>query len=150
MRKRLFDRALIIAEDAHKGQSDKAGKDYLTHPIAVSEMGETIEEKIVGLLHDVVEDSDWTLNQLLAAGFSADVVDAVDRLTKRKGENLKDYMDRVKGNILSVKVKVNDLTHNMDISRITNPKEKDYKRLEKYKTQKKELEEFLAKDSRGK
>jgi GTP diphosphokinase / guanosine-3',5'-bis(diphosphate) 3'-diphosphatase len=135
--------ALEIAEDAHKGQVDLAGQPYLTHPIAVSQMGKTIEEKLVGLLHDVVEDSEWTLNDLRKAGIPEVIVEGVDRMTRRPGESVKSYMNRVKESELSIKVKLKDLRHNSDTSRISDWTEKDYKRLDKYRRQTKELEEAL-------
>lgn len=68
-----LERAIQIATEAHKGQLDKAGKDYIGHPLRVMEMGKTEDEKIVGVLHDVVEDGDWTFEALEAEGFSKDV-----------------------------------------------------------------------------
>ncbi|OGF68035.1 MAG: hypothetical protein A2Y62_19365 [Candidatus Fischerbacteria bacterium RBG_13_37_8] len=142
--KELLQKALEIAMKAHEGQVDKVGLPYFLHVVAVSEMGKTLEQKIVGLLHDVIEDSSWTLNDLKKLGFPEEILDAIDRLTKRKNESIKDYLSRVKGSRLSLEVKLNDLSHNMDISRISNPAEKDFKRIEKYKSQKKELEEALS------
>ena len=139
----LFQVALKIAKNAHQGQKDKSGQPYLSHPIAVSEMGKTIQEKIVGILHDVVEDSEWTLEDLRNHGIPEELVRAVDCLSRRDGESVKDYMNRVKSDPLAIKVKLNDLTHNMDMSRISNPTEVDFKRLKKYEKQKKELEEIL-------
>jgi GTP diphosphokinase / guanosine-3',5'-bis(diphosphate) 3'-diphosphatase len=135
--------AMDIAEDAHKGQVDKSGQPYITHPIAVSKMGKTIEEKLVGLLHDVVEDSEWTLNDLRKAGIPEVIVEGVDRMTRRPIESVKSYMNRVKETELSIKVKLNDLAHNSDKSRISNWTETDQRRLDKYHRQTKELEEVL-------
>ena len=72
-------KAIEIATQAHAGQVDKSGKDYIGHPLRVMEMGKTEEEKIVGVLHDVVEDTDWTFERLEAEGFSKEVIDALDR-----------------------------------------------------------------------
>ncbi len=126
-------RAIEIATEAHKGQMDKAGKEYIGHPLRVMEMGKTEEEKIVGVLHDVVEDSGWTFDALEAEGFSKEVLDALKCVTKKsENENYDDFIERVKKNPLAVAVKINDLTDNMDIRRLPYLSDKDVKRLKKY------------------
>ena len=75
-------RAIEIATEAHKGQFDKSGKDYIGHPLRVMEMGKTEEEKIVGVLHDIVEDTAWTFEALEAEGFSSDIIAALKCVTK--------------------------------------------------------------------
>ena len=126
-------RAIEIATEAHKGQMDKAGKEYIGHPLRVMEMGKTEEEKIVGVLHDVVEDSGWTFDALEAEGFSKEVMDALKCVTKKsENENYDDFIERVKKNPLAVAVKINDLTDNMDIRRLPYLSDKDVKRLKKY------------------
>lgn len=128
-----LERAIQIATEAHKGQLDKAGKDYIGHPLRVMEMGRTEEEKIVGVLHDVVEDGDWTFEALEAEGFSKEVIDALRCVTKiSENENYDDFIERVKKNPLAVAVKINDLTDNMDIRRLPYLSDKDVKRLKKY------------------
>ena len=122
-----------IAREAHKGQVDKAGKEYINHPLYVASQMTTKDEKIVALLHDVVEDTHVTLEYLRKQGFSSEIVDAVDAITKRDNEDYSEYLHRVKSNSLARKVKLADLFHNMDISRLQTPTEKDYERLEKYK-----------------
>ena len=77
-----LERAIEIATEAHCGQLDKAGCEYITHPLRVMAAGKTIEEKIVGVLHDVVEDSDWTVEQLESEGFSVEVIEALRCVTK--------------------------------------------------------------------
>lgn len=77
-----LERAIQIATEAHKGQFDKAGREYIGHPIRVMEMGKTEDEKIVGVLHDVIEDSDWTFERLEAEGFSQEVINALRCVTK--------------------------------------------------------------------
>ena len=72
-----LEKAIQIATEAHKGQLDKSGKDYIGHPLRVMEMGNTEEEKIVGVLHDVVEDTEWTFEALEAEGFSKQIIDAL-------------------------------------------------------------------------
>lgn len=126
-------RAIEIATEAHKGQYDKAGNDYIGHPLRVMEMGKTENEKIVGVLHDVVEDTDWTFEALAAEGFSEEVIAALRCVTKlSENENYDDFIERVKKNPLAVAVKINDLSDNMDIRRLPYLSDKDVKRLKKY------------------
>ncbi len=128
-----LERAIAIATEAHKGQYDKAGNDYIGHPLRVMDMGRTEEEKIVGVLHDVVEDTDWTFDRLAAEGFSQEIIDALRCVTKiSENENYDDFIERVKKNPLATAVKINDLTDNMDIRRLPYLSDKDVKRLKKY------------------
>ena len=128
-----LQRAIEIATQAHQGQFDKSGKDYIGHPLRVMEMGSTEEEKIAGVLHDVVEDSDWTFEALEAEGFSQEIIAALKCVTKlSENENYDDFIERVKKNPLAIAVKINDLTDNMDIRRLPYLSDKDVKRLKKY------------------
>ena len=128
-----LERAIEIATEAHRGQFDKAGNDYIGHPLRVMTAGKTTEEKIVGVLHDVVEDSDWTFERLAAEGFSAEVIEALRCVTKlSENEPYDKFISRVKENPLAVAVKLNDLTDNMDIRRLPYISDKDVKRLKKY------------------
>ena len=128
-----LERAIQIATEAHKGQLDKAGRDYIGHPLRVMEMGKTEDEKIVGVLHDVIEDTDWTFEKLEAEGFSREVIEALKCVTKlSENENYDDFIERVRKNPLAVAVKINDLTDNMDIRRLPYLSDKDVKRLKKY------------------
>lgn len=128
-----LQRAIEIATEAHKGQFDKSGKEYIGHPLRVMEMGKTEEEKIAGVLHDVVEDSPWTFEALEEEGFSKEIIDALKCFTKRsENENYDDFIERVKKNPLAVAVKINDLSDNMDIRRLPYLSDKDIKRLKKY------------------
>ena len=127
-----LQRAIEIATQAHQGQFDKSGKEYIGHPLRVMEMGRTEEEKIAGVLHDVVEDSDWTFEALEAEGFSQEIIAALKCITKlSENENYDDFIERVKKNPLAVAVKINDLTDNMDIRRLPYLSDKDIKRLKK-------------------
>lgn len=129
----ILDRAKAIATSAHEGQVDKAGKPYIEHPMRVMNMGKTVEEKIAGVLHDVVEDSDWTFEMLEKEGIPKDVMDALRCVTKlSKDEDYDHFIERVKTNPLAVKVKLNDLKDNMDITRLGEVTEKDLTRLNKY------------------
>ena len=128
-----LERAIEIASEAHKGQYDKAGNDYIGHPLRVMDMGRSEEEKIVGVLHDVVEDTDWTFEMLAAEGFSQDIIAALKCVTKiSENENYDDFIERVKKNPLAAAVKINDLSDNMDIRRLPYLSDKDIKRLKKY------------------
>ena len=129
----ILDRAKAIATSAHEGQVDKAGKPYIEHPMRVMNMGKTVEEKIAGVLHDVVEDSDWTFEMLEKEGIPKDVMDALRCVTKlSENEDYDHFIERVKTNPLAVKVKLSDLKDNMDITRLGEVTEKDLDRLNKY------------------
>ena len=128
-----LERAIEIATEAHKGQLDKSGNDYIGHPLRVMEMGKTDEEKIVGVLHDVVEDTSWTFEALAAEGFSDEIIAALRCVTKTsENENYDAFIERIKKNPLATAVKINDLTDNMDIRRLPYLSDKDVKRLKKY------------------
>jgi (p)ppGpp synthase/HD superfamily hydrolase len=128
----LLHTAIGIAKTAHSGQKDKAGNPYIEHPLRVMENLETTEEKIVGVLHDIVEDTQITLDNLRAMGFPEFILNAIDAVTKRPQEEYEDYLNRVKSNPLALKVKIADMRDNMDLKRIKNPTQKDYQRLAKY------------------
>ena len=128
-----LERAIEIATEAHRGQVDKAGNDYIQHPLRVMEAGKTTNEKIVGVLHDVVEDTDWSFERLAEEGFSSKVIEALKCVTKLSEEEpYNEFIERVKVNPLAVAVKLNDLTDNMDIRRLNELTDKDFKRLQKY------------------
>lgn len=128
-----LERAIEIATEAHRGQLDKAGCDYIGHPLRVMAAGRSIEEKIAGVLHDVVEDCGWTFGMLEAEGFSAEILEALRCVTKlSESEPYDKFIARIKGNPLAVAVKLNDLTDNMDIRRLPYLSDKDVKRLKKY------------------
>jgi (p)ppGpp synthase/HD superfamily hydrolase len=94
---------------------------------------ETIQEMIAAVLHDVVEDSkQWSLQRLTEEGFDQDIIDAVDVLTKREEETYEEFIERVSGNTIAIKVKLADLEDNMDITRIRNLTDKDKQRIEQY------------------
>lgn len=115
---RLFEPALQIAHGAHDGQTDKTGAPYILHPLRVALMGECADDRVVGLLHDVVEDcEEWPLERL-RAHFPPRILDAVDAITKRDGEEYMAFIDRVKLNPIAARVKMNDLADNMDPARL--------------------------------
>ena len=118
---------------------DKAGQPYYLHPFAVADMCETEEEKVVAYLPDVLEDSEYDEMYLRMCGFSDKVIDAVKTLTKGVDEDYMQYIDRISQNKLATAVKLADISHNMDISRIEYLSAEDYSRVEKYRVAMKRL-----------
>ena len=129
----LLAKAINIAIEAHKGQADYSGVPYIVHVMNVMRAGRTEAEKIVGVLHDVVEDTDWTFEALLEEGIPAEIVDALRCVTKLSDdEPYDDFIERVKTNDLARAVKINDLTDNMDVRRETELNDYVVNRLRKY------------------
>jgi len=128
-----LERAIVIAATAHEGQTDKAGAPYVLHPLRIMLRMTTRDERITAVLHDVVEDCDVTLEMLRAEGFSEQVVDAIDSVTKRSGESYDDFVMRAASNPTGRRVKLADLQDNSDLTRIQHPTERDYERVEKYR-----------------
>ena len=128
----LLEKALRLATRAHKGQIDKAGKPYIFHLIRVSERCSTEEERIVALLHDIIEDTPVTSANLLNEGFSQRIVDAVVSVTRNKGETYTDFIHRCRLNSIGRVVKIHDLEDNMDITRLDWITSADVERLNKY------------------
>lgn len=125
--------ALQVALRAHAGQKDKYGQPYILHPLRVMARMETEAEQIVALLHDVVEDSEITLDALREQGYSAAIVEAVDALSKREGEEYFAFVQRAIANPIARRVKQGDLEDNMDIRRMPEINEEAHKRLQKYR-----------------
>ena len=125
--------AVKVATEAHKGQVDKGGKPYIGHPTAVAASVNEPDQKIVAYLHDVIEDTPITAEDLLNMGFSSKIVDSIKLLTKDKNVPYEEYLKKIRSDSCARAVKIADLKHNMDLNRIPNPTEKDYARLEKYK-----------------
>lgn len=128
-----LERAIAIAANAHAGQTDKAGVAYILHPLRVMLLLETEAERIVGVLHDVVEDTPITFDDLRAAGFTDEILAALDSVTRRDDEDYEAFVQRAGENPIGRQVKLADLKDNSDLSRIAAPTEKDYARLEKYR-----------------
>lgn len=126
------ERAVQIAAQAHRGQRDKAGAPYLLHPLRMMLRMESEAAMMAAVLHDVVEDSDWTLDQLRAEGFSAEVLQAVECLTHQPDESYDEFVARVQTNAIARQVKLADLEDNMNIRRMAEITPKDLARLEKY------------------
>ena len=114
-----LERAIAIAAEAHAGQRDKAGAPYILHPLRVMlRLGDPVD-RIVAVLHDVVEDAPaWPLERLRAEGFSEEVLEAVERLTKRPGEDYEESIERAGAHPIARRVKVADLEDNMDLARL--------------------------------
>jgi len=139
-----IEKALEIAIKAHLGQVDKGGNAYILHPLRVMNKFSEKDLMIVSILHDVVEDTNITLDDLLHDGFSSDIVDAIGCLTKRKNEDYNSFIKRVMSNSLAVKVKIADIRDNLDISRLSDPlSTKDIERVAKYKIALRSLEEYV-------
>lgn len=120
--------ALGVAVEAHDGQMRKDGQPYITHPIRVMSAVETTDEKIVAILHDVVEDTDINLLNLRLLGFSAEVIAAVDALTRRKGETYMEFIDRCNVNPIAKVVKIADIDDNMSDMEALKPEEAKFLR----------------------
>jgi len=128
----LLERAIQIAVNAHAGQKGKDGTPYILHPLRLMMKVQTEEEKMIAVLHDVVEDTDVTLADLQREGFPAAVLNAVELLTHDADTPYEDYVQQIKTNPLAKTVKLADLEDNSDIRRLSGIEEKDLQRLKKY------------------
>ena len=128
----LLERAIGIAVKAHRGQTDRYGAPYILHPLRVMNRLDSPVEKIVGILHDVVEDTDWTFQDLAEAGFTERVIEALKCVTKKEGEDYHDFVVRSASDPLARKVKIADLEDNMDLRRAPEASPKDTERFAKY------------------
>lgn len=128
----LLEKAISIAVEAHRGQQDKTGAPYILHPLSVMGRVEGETEKIVAVLHDVVEDTAWTLEKLKGEGIPGEVLTGLDGVTKREGESYEDFVKRSGSNPVARQVKLADLEDNMDIRRLKTVEPKDLERLAKY------------------
>ena len=130
----MLERAIGIAVEAHKGQLDKGGNPYILHPLRVMMSVDLELEKIVAVLHDVVEDSNWTFEALLAEGFSIEVIEALKSVTKKSdNEDYDSFIQRAIRNPIGRKVKIADLRDTLDVTRIPELGEKDLQRINKDK-----------------
>ena len=128
----LLEKALRIAVEAHAGQVDKSGKPYIFHPLRVCCRCFTDEEKMVALLHDTIEDTEITTEDLLSEGFPPYIVEAILSISRNEDETYEEFVKRTSLNPLGRAVKLYDLEDNMDISRLEQVTEKDLDRLNKY------------------
>jgi len=127
-----LEEAIILAANAHRGQKDKAGAPYILHPLRLMMQMKSETERIAAVLHDLIEDTACSLEELSKAGYSQEILDALDCLTRRHDETYSAFIDRVKENPLAVKVKLADLEDNLNIKRFKNIAEKDLLRLNRY------------------
>lgn len=139
-----LEHALVIAALAHVGQRDKAGQPYILHPLRMMLKLETEQERMVALLHDVLEDTAVTLEELEEAGFSVEVLQAVQALTRRPDESRMEAAQRAAENPLTLSVKLADNADNLDPKRIAEPQEEDLERMKEYRR----IRRFLLKARR--
>ncbi len=128
-----LEQAISLAAKQHEGQVDKANAPYILHPLRVMLNVPTIEHKIVAVLHDILEDTETTIEDLYQFGFQEHIIDAIVALTKKQGETRLEAAQRARQNPIARVVKLADINDNMDLSRISSPTSKDFERLNEYK-----------------
>ncbi len=138
----MLEKAIRLAVEAHSGQVDKAGAPYIIHPLRMMMTMGTAVDKIVAVLHDVVEDTGWTLEALLHEGFSEEVVEAVACVTRQEDESYEAFIERSAQHPIARRVKLADLEDNMDVRRIDSLTEKDQSRLVRYQKAWRRLKEL--------
>lgn len=130
----MLEKAIALAVEAHKGQREKLGAPYILHPLRVMLRLQGETDQIVGILHDVVEDTEITFDDLRQLGYSAEVIAALDGVTRRKNESYSEFVERSLQNRISRRVKLADLEDNMNIRRLPVVfSERDHKRLQRYR-----------------
>lgn len=129
----MTKKALKLSFEAHKNQIDKSGIPYVYHPFHLAEQMIDEDTTIVALLHDVVEDTDYSLDDLSSIGFSDKIIDAISLMTHDKNIPYMDYVAQIAKNLVAKAVKLADLRHNSDLTRLDAVTDKDLKRMEKYK-----------------
>ncbi|MDC7233901.1 MAG: hypothetical protein PQJ58_11780 [Spirochaetales bacterium] len=143
MTSNILEKAIAIAVKAHQGQTDKAGQAYILHPLQVMHNVISDEQKAGAVLHDVVEDTDLTPDDLRAQGMPKKVISIVESLTNREGEDYDQFIDRVLHNPDAVQVKIADIEDNMDLTRLESLRDKDLQRIRKYHGALKRLKKSL-------
>ena len=141
---RLIETSLQIALRAYAGKVDKAGREYILHPLRVMAKMRAEQEMSAALLHDVLEDSEITAEELLAAGIPAEVVEAVQHLTKMEEEEYMDFVARARENRIAAAVKLADIEDNIDVLRLSSLDETDLARIQKYHSAWRYLKEAAA------
>lgn len=124
--------AITLAQKGHAGQADKGGEPYINHVLRVMDNVTTLETKTIAVLHDLIEDTDYTLDNLRHLKFTESIVAAVNALTRKRGERYSDYIARVAESPLATEVKIADLRDNMDLGRIPSPSERDHQLKQRY------------------
>lgn len=127
-----LERAIELAVTAHRGQKDRSGRPYILHPLWLMQQFEDARAMIVAVLHDTVEDSSLTLQDLKSEGFSEEIVEAIDALTRRKDETYEQFILRLKPQPLALRIKLADIEHNLDVRRLSQLNKDDLKRVDKY------------------
>ena len=127
-----LEQAIALAAKQHEGEVDKANSPYILHPLRVMLNVPTIEHKIVAVLHDILEDTETTIEDLYQFGFQEHIIDAIVALTKKQGETRLEAAQRARQNPIARVVKLADINDNMDLSRIQSPTVKDFERLKEY------------------
>ncbi|WP_224366116.1 GTP pyrophosphokinase [Hyalangium versicolor] len=130
---RTLEDAIALAVEAHRGQRDKAGQTYILHPLRVMMRLETDAERMTAILHDVVEDTPYTLERLRELGYPEEVLGALDCLTKREGESYEGFIERIRPHPLARRVKLADLEDNMDVRRLLTVGARETERLARYR-----------------
>jgi (p)ppGpp synthase/HD superfamily hydrolase len=128
----LLEKAILIAVKAHQGQVDKGGHPYILHPLAVMNRVKSSDAKIIAVLHDVLEDTEMTAEDLQKEGFPQEIIDAICAVTRMEEETYEAFLQRIAKNALAVEVKLADIAENRNLSRIPNPTAKDKQRIKKY------------------
>jgi (p)ppGpp synthase/HD superfamily hydrolase len=128
----LLEKAIGISVAAHRGQTDKSGAPYIMHPLRVMGRMDNDTDRIVAVLHDVIEDTKTTADDLHREGFPDEILQALAHMTKNDGELYNDFVARAASNPIALRVKLADLEDNMDVRRLESVTERDAKRLTKY------------------
>lgn len=136
-------RAIAIAAQAHQHQVDRAGAPYMLHLMRVMLRMRSQEEQIVAILHDLLEDTDWTLDQVASEGFSPEILRSLEQITHRKGESYPDYIARVETDQIAARVKLADMIDNLDLMRLPFLSDEDLERAAKYHRHSLELNQSL-------
>lgn len=124
--------AIKIACDAHANQTDKAGEPYILHPLRLMHCFNEKSIMITAVLHDVIEDSQVTLDFLISQGFDKSIIEAIKAITKKSDETYNEFIKRLSSNSMAVKVKIEDLKDNLNLIRLKSIGDKDLERLKKY------------------
>lgn len=142
----MFDKAMYLAAREHLNKRDKGGAAYILHPMRVAMRLRSNDEELmsIAVLHDVIEDSKLTFDDLYNEGFSARVINALEKLTHKRGESYEAYIFQMSNNLDALMVKREDLRDNSDITRLKGITEKDVARMVKYQHAFQRIEEFIA------
>ncbi len=127
-----LEKAISLAVDGHRGKEDKAGSPYILHPLRVMFKMDTEDKMVAAVMHDLIEDTETSLDDLREYGFSTGIIEAIDSVTRRDGEGYEEFIDRAGLHPMGADIKLADLQDNMDMSRIGFIGDRDINRLKKY------------------